>query len=221
MGICPVQQPSPSFGHPHPHLADLIGEYQASDGPFTPGRLLSGAEGPLNRYAVDRWVKSIGRRAGISHVHPHKLRHTFATQAINRGMSIEAIAALLGHRSLDMTMRYAKISNKVVADEYASVAAKVEALYNTGQPIGADVVGPGMKRLQHEVHHRLLGNGWCQRPAQLACSFESICESCTHFATDPTFQPVLLRQRGHAAANNQTSRTELFTKLLDQTGPQQ
>lgn len=205
----------------HPQLVELIAEYQASDGPFTPGRLLSGAEGPLNRYAVDRWVKAIGRRAGIGHVHPHKLRHTLATQAINRGMSIEAIAALLGHRSLDMTMRYAKISNKVVADEYASVAAKVEALYNTDQHLDADAAGPAMRRLQHEVHHRLLGNGWCQRPAQLDCSFESICETCTHFTTDPTFQPVLLRQRDHATANNQAGRALIFTKLLDQTGPQQ
>ncbi len=205
----------------HPHLVELITDYQASDGPFTPGRLLSGAEGPLNRHAVDRWVKAIARRAGIGHVHPHKLRHTLATQAINRGMSIEAIAALLGHRSLDMTMRYAKISNKVVADEYATVADKVEALYNTGQPLDADTAGPAMRRLQHEVHHRLLGNGWCQRPAQLDCSFESICESCTHFATDPTFQPVILRQRDHATTNNQTGRAELLTKLLDQIGPQQ
>jgi integrase len=205
----------------HPHLVELIAEYEASDGPFTPGRLLSGMEGPLNRYAVTRWIKTIARRAGIGHVHPHKLRHTLATQAINRGMSIEAIAALLGHRSLDMTMRYAKISNKVVADEYSAVAAKVEALYNINQPLGADAAGPNMRRLQHEVHHRLLGNGWCQRPAQLDCSFESICESCTHFATDPTFQPVLLRQRDHAAANDQTGRVQIFTKLLDQIGPQQ
>lgn len=204
----------------HPHLVDLIAQYQASDGPFTPGRLLSGAEGPLNRHAVDRWVKSIGRRAGIGHVHPHKLRHTLATQAINRGMSIEAIAALLGHRSLDMTMRYAKISNKIVADEYASVSEKVEALYGQNRPLDADAAGPAMRRLQHEVHYRLLGNGWCQRPTQLDCSFESICESCTHFATDPTFQPVLLRQRDHAAANNQPGRAELFTKLLDQTRDQ-
>ena len=205
----------------HPHLVDLIAEYQASDGPFTPGRLLSGAQGPLNRYAVDRWVKTIARRAGIGHVHPHKLRHTLATQAINRGMSIEAIAALLGHRSLDMTQRYAKISNKVVADEYAAVAAKVEALYNTGQPLDAGIAGPNMRRLQHEVHHRLLGNGWCRRPAQLDCSFESICESCTHFATDRTFQPVLLRQRDHAAVNDQAGRTQIFTELLDQIGPEQ
>jgi integrase len=200
----------------HPHLVELIAEYRASDGPFTPGRLLSGTEGPLNRYAVDRWIKRIGRRAGIGHVHPHRLRHTFATQAINRGMTIDVIAALLGHRSLDMTRRYAQISNRVVANEYAAVAAKVEALYTTDAPLPADTVGPNMRRIRNEVHHRLLGNGWCQRPAQLDCSFESICESCVHFTTDHTFQPIVLRQRDHATNNGQTGRAELFTQLLNQ-----
>ena len=59
--------------------------------------------------------------AGIGHVHPHQLRHTLATQAINRGMRLEAIAALLGHRSLEMTLIYARIADRVVADEYAAV----------------------------------------------------------------------------------------------------
>jgi hypothetical protein len=189
-----------------PILVELIAEYRASDGPFTPGRLLSGAEGPLNRYAVDRWIKTIARRAGLTtNVHPHRLRHTFATQAINRGMTIDVIAVLLGHRSLDMTRRYAQISNRVVAAEYAAVAAKVEALYTTGDELDADAIGPKMRRVRDEVHHRLLGNGWCQRPAQLDCSYESICETCVHFSTDATFQPVVLRQRDHAAANDQTA----------------
>src|SRR6056297_2284006 len=122
-----------------PILVELIAEYQASDGPFTPGRLLSGAEGPLNRYAVDRWIKTIARRAGLStNVHPHRLRHTFATQAINRGMTIDVIAVLLGHRSLDMTRRYAQIPNRVVANDYAAVAARVEALYRTDAPLPAE-----------------------------------------------------------------------------------
>jgi len=88
-------------------------------------------------------------------------------------------------------------------------------------PLPADTVGPNMRRIRNEVHHRLLGTGWCQRPAQLHCSFESICESCVRFTTDQTFQPVVLRQRDHAAANDQTQRTELFTELLDQIGREQ
>jgi hypothetical protein len=117
-----------------------------------------------------------------------------------------------------MTRRYAQISNRVVANEYAAVAAKVEALYTTDAPLPAEAVGPNMQRIRNEVHHRLLGNGWCQRPAQLDCSFESICESCVHFTTDHTFQPIVLRQRDHAAANNQTHRAELFTNLLAEIG---
>jgi len=44
-------------------------------------------------------------------------------------MSLEAIAAMLGHKSLDMTLVYAKIANRTVAEEYFTVAEKVDALY--------------------------------------------------------------------------------------------
>ncbi len=44
-------------------------------------------------------------------------------------MSLEAIAALLGHRSMTMTMTYARIADKTVAEEYFAVSEKVEALY--------------------------------------------------------------------------------------------
>jgi integrase len=197
----------------HPHLVDLLAEYRRTHGPHPHGRLLSGAQGPLNRCAVQRWIDAVTRRAGLGHIHPHRLRHTLATQAINRGMSIEAIAALLGHRSLDMTRQYARIANRVVADEYNAVSAKVEALYRPAA-LPADAEGPTMRRLRAEVHHRLLGNGWCQRPAELDCTFESICETCVHFATGPQFRPVLLRQSNHAATHGQTGRAELFDRLL-------
>jgi integrase/recombinase XerC len=45
--------------------------------------------------------------------------------------------------------------------------------------------------------------------------FESICENCTHFATNKTFQPVLIRQRDHATRNGQTGRAHLFTTLIE------
>ena len=47
--------------------------------------------------------------------------------AINRGMSLEAIAALLGHRSPRMTLIYARIADTVVADQYFSATRAVEA----------------------------------------------------------------------------------------------
>jgi hypothetical protein len=141
------------------------------------------------------------------------LRHTLATQAINRGMTLEAIAALLGHRSLDMTLRYAKIANRTVADEYFAVTEKVESLYQQGKPLPADTIGPRMARLRRE-HHRLLGNGYCTRPPELDCAFEAICETCTFFQTSIEFRPTLQRQRDHAAHHDQPHRADLFNRLL-------
>ncbi len=73
---------------------------------------------PLRPAAVARMLDNITSAAGMPHVHPHKLRHTLATQAINRGMSMEAIAALLGHHSLDMTRSYARLHDKTLATAY-------------------------------------------------------------------------------------------------------
>jgi len=155
--------------------------------------------------------------AGLPHIHPHQLRHTLATQAINRGMSLEAIAALLGHRSLDMTLRYAKIASRTVADEYFAVTQKVEALYGQPAQLPADAAGPRMARLRRE-HHRLLGNGYCTRPPQLDCAFESICETCTYFQTSIEFRPALQAQHQDAIAKHQDHREQLFASLLARIG---
>jgi Phage integrase family len=96
----------------------------------------------LDRHAVTRMINRAGAAAGLPHIHPHQLRHALATQAINRGMSLEAIAAMLGHRSMDMTLRYAKIANRTVADEYFAVTDKVEALDGKPPQLPADAIGP-------------------------------------------------------------------------------
>src|SRR5437763_14238080 len=161
-------------------------------------------------------INRAGAAAGLPHIHPHQLRHTLATQAINRGMSLEAIAALLGHRSLDMTLRYAKIASRTVADEYFAVSEKVEALYGQAHVLPADAAGPRMARLRREPH-RLLGNGWCTRPPQLDCAFESICETCSSFQTSIEFHPVLQAQHDDALAKHQDHRGQLFASLLART----
>ncbi len=199
----------------HPQLVTLIDDYRTrfvtADHPL----LLPRENGrPLDRHTVTRFLNKAGAAAGLPHLHPHQLRHTLATQAINRGMSLEAIAAMLGHRSLDMTLRYAKIANRTVADEYFAVTDKVDALYGQPATLPADVIGPKMARLRRE-HHRLLGNGYCTRPPELDCAFESICETCTFFATGIEFRPTLQAQHDDATAKQQTHRAELFATLLD------
>jgi hypothetical protein len=112
-------------------------------------------------------------------------------------MSLEAIAATLGHRSPGMTLRYAKSASRTVADEYFAVTDKVDALYGQAPVLPADAIGPKMARLRRE-HHRMLGNGYCTRPAELDCAFESICETCTFFQTSIEFRPALQAQHDDA-----------------------
>jgi site-specific recombinase XerD len=95
----------------HPQLVDLIADYRHLHVPTGHPLLLPRENGrPLDRHTVTRFLHKAGAAAGLPHIHPHQLRHTLATQAINRGMPLEAIAAMLGHRSMDMTLRYAKIA---------------------------------------------------------------------------------------------------------------
>ena len=197
----------------HPQLVDMLAEWDVTPGAHAGGWLLANDGWPLNRHCVVRMLNRVTKAAGIGHVHPHQLRHTFATQCINRGMSLEAIAALLGHRSMDMTMTYAKIADRTVADEYFNVSKKVEALYDQAPRLPADAEGPNMTRLRRE-HHRMLGNGYCTRPVELDCAFETICETCTYFATTIEFRPTLRRQLNDAQRKNQTGRIELYTNLV-------
>jgi integrase len=194
-----------------PPLVELLTDWQAGHPNTGTGLLLTNRGRPLNRHAVTRMVNRVARRAGIGHVHPHQLRHTLATQAVNRGMRLESIAELLGHRTLRMTIRYARIANTTVADEYRAATGKVEALYDEPPPLPET---PAMRRLRLE-HARMLGNGWCTRPAHMDCSFEALCEGCGFFATTVEFKPTLTRQRDHAASRGQADRTALFDKLLD------
>ena len=57
-----------------------------------------------------------------------------------------------------------------------------------------------MRKLRAEMHRRMLGHGYCARPLNMDCHFESICESCQFFVTTVDFKPTLQRQRDYAAA---------------------
>jgi site-specific recombinase XerD len=199
----------------HPLVVELLDAWRSEKANQDKGLLITDRGRPLDRHRVGRIVKRIGHAAGVGHVHPHRLRHTLATQAVNRGMSLEAIAALLGHKSLRMTLVYARIADRKVADEYFRVTEQVEALYGAEAPVlPASAEGERMRRLRFEMQRRLLGNGYCNRPTELDCSFETVCETCVHFSTGPEFVPVLMRQRDHATERDQRRLVSVFDGLL-------
>ena len=202
----------------HPEVKDLLDEWIKQSPPKKPYDFLFTLHGcRLGRSRVTAAVERVRKAAGIKeHISPHRLRHTLATLAINRGMPLESIAALLGHRSLSMTMVYARIGNRTVQQEYSQVSEHLDELCNrvdllTRQP--ALVEGNQMRRLRQD-HWRMLGNGYCTRPDGVPCEYETICESCPCFSTTVEFLPVLQKQKQDAEDKGQTQRVDVFSRLI-------
>jgi integrase/recombinase XerD len=201
----------------HPQLKQLLDDWITQHRPngLRTNHLLVEHNRPISHQRVASALRRIADVAGIGNVTAHQLRHTLATQAVNRGMSLDAIAALLGHKTLAMTMIYARIADKTVADEYFAVTEKVEALYGQPRELACDDEGREMRKLRSEMHRRMLGNGYCARPVEMDCHFESICESCSFFVTTIEFRPTLQRQRDDAATKGQIGRQKIFDGILD------
>jgi len=62
--------------------------------------------GDLSIRGVESMVARYGAKAGLPGLHPHALRHTYAYRLIEQGVDIVTIARLLGHKSVQTTMRY-------------------------------------------------------------------------------------------------------------------
>ena len=133
--------------------------------------------------------------AGIGHVHPHQLRHTYATTLINGGMSIEALMAVLGHVTPEMTLRYAHLASDTIRTSYDTAIAKA-------RPTARFVAGPTgqfvpdhIDWLHSEMIKTRVAHGYCSRhPTAGACSYANICEQCDNYIPDPHRQPVIESQ---------------------------
>jgi len=93
--------------------------------------LFPGQDGtkPLSRDAVGWAIRKTARRAGIDKkVHPHLMRHAFATHMLELGADLRTVQILLGHRSLSSTTRYTHLTEA----RRRTLSSPVEAL-NTEQ----------------------------------------------------------------------------------------
>lgn len=67
---------------------------------------------PINTSSIEATTRKIGKRAGVSHVHPHRFRRTCATFALRRGMPIEQVSQMLGHEDISTTQIYLDLNEK-------------------------------------------------------------------------------------------------------------
>lgn len=73
---------------------------------------------PLTRNGFKSIFRSLKTASGISRLHPHLLRHTFATRYLENGGNIYALQNILGHTSLEMVKRYLHLSQCRVYNDF-------------------------------------------------------------------------------------------------------
>lgn len=79
--------------------------------------LIVSLKAPFKRLSiggVETRLRELGRQLGVHKVHPHKFRRTLATMAIDKGMPIEQLQQLLGHKRIDTTLQYAMVKQSNV-----------------------------------------------------------------------------------------------------------
>ena len=67
---------------------------------------------------IRKMLSNVAKRAGVENVHPHRFRRTLATNLINRGMSIQEVASILGHENINTTMTYVYVDKINVKNNY-------------------------------------------------------------------------------------------------------
>ena len=78
-------------------------------------------------------MSTLGKQAGLDRrVYPHMLRHTYATRALDSGLTIREVQSLLGHSDVSTTMIYAHVNPealrcKIQGDERADRIAELQA----------------------------------------------------------------------------------------------
>ena len=94
------------------HLQSYL-DSRADDSPA----LFVSLRAPHNRLtigSIETRLREMGKRLGVPKVHPHKVRRTLATMAIDKGMPIEQLQQLLGHKRIDTTLQYAMVKQSNV-----------------------------------------------------------------------------------------------------------
>jgi integrase len=173
----------------------------------------------INAFAYRNNIRDASGR--LWRFQPHQFRHSFATRLINKGVPQHIVQRLMGHKSPEMTSRYAHIHDATLKEEYTKALNGRKLVDISGQVI-AERVPEGIADLQWLKKHvdaRTLSNGWCGIPIALGpCPHPNACLTCPHFRTDRTYLATHEKQLSETVKIIQISQERGWTVQAENNG---
>ena len=114
-------------------IFSIVGPFASTD-PASPLFTFNGRK--LSSRRVRDALKKASQRANCQPVRPHQLRHTYATMMLRSGISLPALKEILGHRDIEMTMRYVQVTQADLQREYLLARRKMETIHPVPRPQG-------------------------------------------------------------------------------------
>lgn len=194
-----------------PQVVEAVDAWMRVRGPQPPGYdvrtgqkrdfLFTWHGAPLSRHRLNECIRRLCRSAGTEGSYTsHQFRHTLAILWRDRGMRLETISRMLGHKDLKMTMRYAAVMPPTLRREFETAFAAIDEEHRATAQVRVLLSPEAHVEAQRQWRESLwvdLGIGWCGLTAYHPCETRLACLGCPNHIVDRKDLPLLERQRAN------------------------
>jgi len=146
---------------------------------------------PWSTKQVCDLIRELGSKLGLSGLTPHRFRHTFAVALLNYGIRESALQKMMGHKTLDMTLEYARILDTTVEHAFHQTVERMHTDTRSWVPSFFATEEYTLFAEGDTVSWIRLPLGYCRRNPKLHCESDVKCLLCDRFAASPHDIPRL------------------------------
>jgi integrase/recombinase XerC len=162
-------------------------EGKAPSGPY----LFSSHGRPWSTNQVCDLIRELGRKLNLEGLTPHRFRHTFAVALLNYGIRESALQKLMGHKTLNMTLEYARILDTTVEQAFKETIERMQTESRSWVPSFFATEEYTLFAEGDTLSWIRLPMGYCRRNPKLHCESDVKCLLCERFATTVADLPRL------------------------------